>query len=74
MNYKKHYDLLIERSKTRVLEGYVEKHHIIPKCLGGTDDKGNLAILTPEEHFLAHQLLIKIYPNSPPLILSLIHI
>lgn len=68
MNYKKHYDLLIERSRNRVLTGYIEKHHIIPRCLGGTDNKDNLAILTPEEHFLAHQLLVKIYPNSPPLI------
>jgi hypothetical protein len=68
MNYKKHYDLLIERSKNRVLEGYVEKHHIIPKCLGGTDAKENLAILTPEEHFLAHQLLIKLNPGHRGLI------
>jgi len=68
MNYKKHYDMLIERSRTRTLTGYVEKHHIIPKCLGGSDDKDNIAVLTPEEHFLAHQLLVKIYPNSPPLI------
>jgi hypothetical protein len=68
MNYKKHYDLLIERSKNRVLEGYVEKHHIIPKCLGGTDDKDNLAILTPEEHFLAHQLLIKLNPGHRGLV------
>jgi len=68
MNYKKHYDMLIERSLSRTLTGYVEKHHIIPKCLGGSDNKDNIAVLTPEEHFLAHQLLVKIYPNSPPLI------
>lgn len=68
MNYKKHYDLLIERSKNRVLEGYVEKHHIIPKCLGGTDDKENLAILTPDEHFLAHQLLVKLNPGHRGLV------
>jgi hypothetical protein len=68
MNYKKHYDLLIERSRNRTLDGYVEKHHIIPKCLGGTDDKENLAILTPEEHFLAHQLLIKLNPGHRGLV------
>lgn len=68
MNYKKHYDMLIERSNTRILDGYVEKHHIIPKCLGGTDDKSNIAILTPEEHFLAHQLLIKMYPGNRDLV------
>ena len=68
MNYQKHYDLLIERSKTRILEGYVEKHHIIPRCLGGSNEKDNIAILTPEEHFLAHQLLVKIYPGNRKLI------
>lgn len=61
MNYKKHYDALIERGRNRILTGYKEKHHIIPKCIGGTDDKSNLVFLTPEEHFVAHQLLIKIY-------------
>lgn len=60
--------MLMERSRDRVLEGYVEKHHIIPRCLGGTNDATNIAVLTPEEHFLAHQLLVKIYPNSPPLV------
>jgi hypothetical protein len=68
MDYKKHYDKLMQRSKQRTLEGYVEKHHIIPRCLGGTDDIANIAILTPEEHFLAHQLLVKIYPKSFPLV------
>lgn len=68
MNYKKHYDMLIERSRNRILKGYVEKHHIIPRCLNGSDDASNIAFLTPEEHFLAHQLLVKIYPNSPPLV------
>jgi len=68
MNYLKHYNMLMERSRDRVLEGYVEKHHIVPRCLGGTNDTTNIAVLTPEEHFLAHQLLVKIYPNSPPLV------
>jgi hypothetical protein len=32
--------------------------------MGGTDDQINLALLTPEEHYLCHLLLIKIYPNN----------
>jgi hypothetical protein len=72
MDYKKHYDKLMERSKTRTLGGYVEKHHIIPRCLGGNDDASNIAILTPEEHFLAHQLLVKIYPKSSPLVKAVV--
>lgn len=61
MNYKKHYDLLIENSINRNIEGYVEKHHIIPKSLGGSDDKENLVKLSAREHFIAHLLLAKIY-------------
>ena len=38
-----------------------EKHHIIPRCMGGNDLKNNLVSLTIEEHFLAHKLLAKIY-------------
>ena len=64
MNYEKHYNLLIERAKTRVIKGYTEKHHIIPKCMGGTDDASNISILTPEEHYIAHLLLVKMYPSN----------
>lgn len=46
-------------------EGYVERHHEIPKCIGGTDDPFNLVTLTAREHFLAHVLLAKIYPDTP---------
>lgn len=44
---------------------FSEKHHIIPKCLGGLDDEKNLVWLTPREHWLAHKLLLKIFPNEP---------
>ena len=68
MNYNKHYAILIERAKTRVLEEYTEKHHIIPRCLGGTNKKTNLVKLTPEEHYVAHQLLVKMYPKEHKLV------
>ncbi|QIQ61771.1 putative homing endonuclease [Salmonella phage rabagast] len=32
--------------------------------MGGKNDKDNLVELTPEEHYLVHQLLVKIYPNN----------
>lgn len=64
MNYSKIYDKLIQRGKNRVLSGYVERHHIIPRCMGGSDDVSNLVALTPEEHFVAHLLLLKIHKNS----------
>ena len=68
MNYKRIYDSIIERAKERVPEGYVERHHIIPRCMGGTDERENLVALTPEEHFLCHVLLVKIYPEQKGLI------
>ncbi len=63
MNYQKIYDSLIERAKTRQQPEFFEKHHIVPKCLGGSDNANNIALLTPEEHYLAHQLLTKLNPS-----------
>lgn len=64
MNYQKIYNQIIERAKNRQLEGYKEKHHILPKCLGGSNDKSNLVELTAREHFLCHMLLCEIYPKE----------
>ncbi len=71
MNYTKHYNALIAKAKTRVLFAYTEKHHIIPRCLGGNNSKDNLVSLTPEEHYVAHQLLVKMYPNNTSLVYAL---
>ena len=68
MNYKKHYISLINRAKDRKINGYTETHHIIPRCMNGTDDKDNLVDLTAREHFIAHLLLLKIYPKQYSLI------
>jgi len=70
MDYKKIYDALIYRAQLRITTGYTEKHHIIPKCMDGTDDATNLVNLTAREHFVAHQLLIKIYPFNHKLIFA----
>ena len=64
MDYQKIYNQIIERAKNRMLEDYKEKHHIIPKCLEGNNDKDNLVELTAREHFLCHMLLCEIYPNE----------
>lgn len=63
MQYQKIYDALVLRGQSRNLDGYAERHHIIPRCLGGSDLPDNLVRLTPEEHYVAHQLLTKIYPS-----------
>lgn len=69
MDYQRHYDNLIQTRENRILtEGeYYEKHHIIPKCLGGTNDITNLVVLTAREHYIAHWLLAKIHSTIPGL-------
>ena len=67
MDYRTIYDSL---TSTDSQAEYTEKHHIIPKCMGGTNDKSNLVKLTAREHYIAHKLLTKIYPNSPKLLLA----
>lgn len=57
--YKKWYMSIVESARTRDISGYVEKHHIIPKSLGGKDNKENLVSLTAREHFVCHLLLTK---------------
>lgn len=72
MDYEKiYYRLILKRRfnplkkvrQTNVQYIYTEEHHIIPKSMGGTDEKINLVLLTAKEHFIAHLLLVKIYKN-----------
>ena len=63
VNYQAHYDRLIQRARNRALDCYIEVHHVIPRCIGGDNSKNNLVQLTPEEHYVAHQLLHKIHPR-----------
>lgn len=64
MDYTRIYNTIIERAKTRETFGYKERHHIIPRSLGGSDDKDNLVDLTAREHFLCHYLLTKMYEKE----------
>lgn len=70
MDYQRHYDALVSRARVRSIAGYVERHHVLPRCLGGGDEPENIVRLTPEEHFLAHQLLIKIHEGNGKLIFA----
>ena len=58
--------MLISTRSNRIIDPaiYYEKHHIIPKSIGGTNDISNLVYLTAREHFIAHWLLFKIYETS----------
>jgi len=67
MEYLKIYNRIVERATNRDVLGYVEKHHIIPKCLGGDNKKSNIVSLTAKEHYICHKLLCEIYPNESKL-------
>lgn len=73
MNYQKIYGQIISKaqSESRIKLNkqdssyiYYEHHHIKPRTIGGEDTPDNLVLLTAKEHFIAHKLLIKIYPES----------
>lgn len=53
------YYLIIEFAKKRHNTTYIEKHHIIPTCLGGKNTKDNIVELLPREHYICHLLLTK---------------
>ncbi len=59
--YHNIYDRLIDKAKQRDLSelAVYEKHHIIPRSFGGSDEDDNIVNLSLREHFLAHKLLIK---------------
>jgi hypothetical protein len=49
------YEQFIEYCKSENFDSeYYEKHHIVPKHSGGTDDKENLIYLPPHIHTLSH--------------------
>lgn len=61
--YTKWYNMIINNAKDRFIDGYVEIHHIIPRCLGGDDSNDNLVRLTAREHFVCHMLLTKMHDD-----------
>jgi hypothetical protein len=58
--YTRWYYSIVESARCQPNRGsYTEKHHIIPRCMGGTNEKSNLVNLTYREHFICHWLLTK---------------
>lgn len=60
-------NILLARGRNGCGEAYHEEHHIIPRCMGGLNDKDNLIDLFAEEHFLAHKLLALENPDNDAL-------
>lgn len=63
MQYEDIHNKIISRAieEKRVKNTIYERHHIIPKSIGGSNHSCNMVYLTTREHFIIHKLLIKIY-------------
>jgi len=65
MNYENLYvNLLLKHgTEEKPLGIYCERHHIIPKALGGDNSSENLIYLPARVHFIVHWVLYKIHKN-----------
>ena len=76
MNYSRIYNTIVDRAvsqkRTKGVCTYYERHHIIPRCLGGTNCSSNLVLLTAKEHRIAHACLHLLNPTHPGLALAYI--
>lgn len=65
MNYLLQYQKLLDKHGVHRLpeKGYFERHHILPKCVGGDSTVDNLIYLSLRCHYLAHYLLYKAFPE-----------
>ena len=64
--YKDYYDeLILLRGSKDKPKGYSERHHVIPKWMGGTNNKNNLIYLSFKDHVFAHWLLWKQFRDKP---------
>lgn len=69
-NQKTYQEFINDILETRgrfACEGYHERHHIKPRCLGGTNDEENLIDLYAGEHYEAHKLLAQENPHNQAL-------
>jgi hypothetical protein len=62
--YSKWYFNIINNRKQNQPIGYSEKHHIVPKSIGGSDECSNIVRLTAREHFICHLLLTKMFKGN----------
>ncbi len=61
MNYDRIYKSI---TKTPDTGEYTEIHHVVPRCLGGSNSRDNLVRITYRKHFICHWLLCKMYPTN----------
>lgn len=70
--YYKQYNKLIDKCIQMESEGYpedvyTEVHHILPKCMGGTNKKNNLVRMPIRYHIFAHIFLMKAFSDNSKL-------
>lgn len=63
-------NILDSRGRFACGDEYHERHHVVPRCMGGSDDEDNLIDLYAREHFIAHMMLAKENPDNRQLILA----
>lgn len=69
MSYKEFIQNILDtRGRFACGDEYHERHHIVPKCIGGLDIESNLIDLYAKEHFIAHKLLATENPDNDKLI------
>lgn len=69
MNYEEFINNILEtRGRFNCGDEYHERHHIVARCMGGTDEEENLIDLYAKEHFEAHRLLALENPENDGLI------
>ena len=75
MNYLKLYYRIINEAKSQDRSGYLELHHIVPRCIFGenllpeaglenVNHELNLVYLKAREHFICHWLLHRAFPKN----------
>ena len=65
MTYKDFIENILKtRGRFSCGKEYHERHHIVPRSLGGTNDNNNLIDLFAKEHFIAHKLLFEENPDN----------
>ena len=60
MNYARIYDEFIANRRGRNPQP-AERHHVLPRCIGGNNAAENVILLSPEDHVFAHLLLARIF-------------
>ena len=58
MNYNNIYKSIIDKYGCQST-GIVERHHILPRSMGGTDSADNIVEVSPRVHYILHLLLYK---------------